>query len=82
MNYYIESTTADNHAVREAACACIAELAIKIPSKAVEPRVKDLLDALTVCFTDDSWPVRDGMYINIILFYYVFIHHQSFFRFF
>lgn len=28
--YYIEATGADNHAVREAACACIAELGSKV----------------------------------------------------
>ena len=30
MAYYIEATGADNHAVREAACACIAELGSKV----------------------------------------------------
>ena len=30
MDYYIEATDADNHAVREAACACIAELGAKV----------------------------------------------------
>lgn len=58
--YYIEATEADNHAVREAACACIAELALKISRSAVRAHVPDLLHALTVCFSDDSWPVRDG----------------------
>ncbi|XP_063591073.1 uncharacterized protein LOC134768277 [Penaeus indicus] len=58
--YYIEATEADNHAVREAACACIAELALKIARSAVRAHVPDLLHALTVCFSDDSWPVRDA----------------------
>ena len=30
VDYYIEATDADNHAVREAACACIAELGKKV----------------------------------------------------
>ena len=30
MEFYISQTKADNHAVREAACACIAELGIKV----------------------------------------------------
>ncbi|ROT82029.1 uncharacterized protein [Penaeus vannamei] len=58
--YYIEATEADNHAVREAACACIAELALKIARGSVRAHVPDLLHALTVCFSDDSWPVRDA----------------------
>ncbi|XP_066947983.1 uncharacterized protein [Macrobrachium rosenbergii] len=58
--YYIEATGADNHAVREAACACIAELALKIAKDAVRKHVPDLLQTLTICFNDDSWPVRDA----------------------
>ncbi|XP_069947030.1 uncharacterized protein [Cherax quadricarinatus] len=60
VSYYIEATEADNHAVREAACACIAELALKISTEAVRAHVPDLLHTLTVCFNDDSWPVRDA----------------------
>ena len=30
MEFYISQTKADNHAVREAACACIAELGTKV----------------------------------------------------
>lgn len=60
VSYYIEATGADNHAVREAACACIAELALKLTTDAVRHHVPRLLHALTVCFTDDSWPVRDA----------------------
>ncbi|MCL4127138.1 UNVERIFIED_CONTAM: hypothetical protein GTU68_045495, partial [Idotea baltica] len=58
--YYVEATEADNHAVREAACECIAELALKIPENAVRPHVASLLQGLKVCFNDDSWPVRDA----------------------
>ena len=50
---------ADNHAVREAACQCIAELAAKIDSSVLGVHVDRLLDTLVDCFNDDSWPVRD-----------------------
>ena len=30
VDFYISQTEADNHAVREAACACIAELGLKV----------------------------------------------------
>ncbi|XP_074649284.1 uncharacterized protein LOC141904570 [Tubulanus polymorphus] len=60
VDFYISQTEADNHAVREAACACIAELGTKISHDAVKPYVSRLLDALLVCFKDDSWPVRDA----------------------
>ena len=59
VQYYIECTKADNHAVREAACQCIAELAGKIDPNFVEPHVDILLDTLIECFQDESWPVRD-----------------------
>ena len=58
--YYIKATQADNHAVREAACACISEIAVKISPSAVQNLVPSLLDALLGCFLDDSWPVRDA----------------------
>lgn len=51
---------ANNHAVREAACACIGELCEKVPREAVEPNVPALLSALLVCFRDESWPCRDA----------------------
>jgi len=57
--YYIKSTQADNHAVREAACQCIAELANKIDRDILKPYVDVLLQTLIDCFRDDSWPVRD-----------------------
>lgn len=62
VDYYILATESDNHAVREAACACIAELAAKIHPQATRPYVERLLETLLVCFQDDSWPVRDGRY--------------------
>jgi len=59
VSYYVESTQADNHAVREAACQCIAELANKIDKTVLSPFVDKLLHTLIECFKDDSWPVRD-----------------------
>eukprot|EP00794_Sanderia_malayensis_P007320 gene7320-8138_t len=59
IDFYIQQTLSDNHAVREAACHCMAELALKIEPNAVLPHVSKLLSALLVCFKDESWPVRD-----------------------
>jgi hypothetical protein len=59
--YYAEAAKADNHAVREAACQCIAELATRLGDKeAVRPHVRALLAPLIDCFKDMSWPVRDA----------------------
>lgn len=60
VDYYIESADAANHAVREAACACIAELGLKVDKDAVRPYFTRLLDTLVICFNDESWPVRDA----------------------
>lgn len=60
VNYYILQSKADNHAVREAACACIAELMAKVDKETVAPYVPRLLKALMLCFKDASWPVRDA----------------------
>jgi HEAT repeat protein len=60
VTYYCSQSGADNHAVREAACQCIAELGLKIDADAVRPHVATLLRALLDCFRDDSWPVRDA----------------------
>ena len=59
VSFYISQTLSDNHAVREAACHCMAELASKVNRDTVMPHVSELLNALIVCFKDDSWPVRD-----------------------
>ena len=59
VKYYVECTRADNHAVREAACHCIAELAIKLDKAVLGPFVDQLIQILLECFKDDSWPVRD-----------------------
>ncbi|GBF89452.1 hypothetical protein Rsub_02024 [Raphidocelis subcapitata] len=60
VSYYIAQSKANNHAVREAACACIAELMEKVDKAAVAPHVPTLLRALILCFKDMSWPVRDA----------------------
>ncbi|EGD76480.1 hypothetical protein PTSG_07596 [Salpingoeca rosetta] len=58
--FYIEQSQADNHAVREAACACIAELGNKVDKDVVRAHVPALLDCLYESFQDESWPVRDA----------------------
>ena len=60
VSYYVEQSKANNHAVREAACSCIAELMAKIDRDAVSPHVPRLLSCLLTCFRDASWPVRDA----------------------
>lgn len=62
--YYVKMCDADNHAVREAACQAIAELATKVGANpkyqsALQPFVPLLMQALLMCFHDESWPVRD-----------------------
>ena len=61
--YYILQSQADNHAVREAACHCIAELCSKVAQQVdaepFKPFVAPMLAALLDCFKDASWPVRD-----------------------
>lgn len=62
--YYIKMCDADNHVVREAACQAVAELATKLGAdpkhkEKLQPFVNMLLQALIVCFHDESWPVRD-----------------------
>jgi len=58
--YFAQQAMADNHAVREAACHCIAELGTKVDHQAVGKHVPILLDVLIACFKDMSWPVRDA----------------------
>jgi hypothetical protein len=70
VRYYIAMCDADNHAVREAACQGISELAIKLGGggkqnddgpyhEPLKRHVPALLQALLMCFHDESWPVRD-----------------------
>ena len=58
VRYYVKMCDADNHAVREAACQAIAELGSRV-SPLDEDIVETLLQALLMCFHDESWPVRD-----------------------
>jgi len=58
--FYVSQSSADNHAVREAACACIAELGSKVSKDILSPHVDTLLSTLLVCFKDECWPVRDA----------------------
>ena len=58
--FYADQADAANHAVREAACACIAELGLKVDRECVRPHVPQLVDVLLDCFQDESWPVRDA----------------------
>ena len=60
MSFYIVESQASNHAVREAACACIAELGTKVSPDRLRTHIGSLVGALLDCFKDDSWPVRDG----------------------
>ncbi|THD20663.1 Armadillo type fold, partial [Fasciola hepatica] len=60
LDYYIQQTKADDHAIREAACASIAECVAKLDSSLLLPHLSKLLEALFICFDDDSWPARDA----------------------
>ena len=62
--YYVKMCDADNHAVREAACQAIAELAVRLGeheqyNKILMDQIDVLIQALLMCFHDESWPVRD-----------------------
>lgn len=62
VRYYVKMADANNHVVREGACQAVAELATKLSTHAPEqlqPYVTTLLQALLMCFHDESWPVRD-----------------------
>eukprot|EP00035_Acanthoeca_spectabilis_P012664 m.229336 g.229336 ORF g.229336 m.229336 type:complete len:694 (+) comp15680_c1_seq4:36-2117(+) len=63
--FYLSQADAANHAVREAACACIAELGLKVRPEAVAPYVAQMLAVLLECFRDESWPVRDAACIAL-----------------
>jgi len=60
VSHYIEQSKANNHAVREAACACLAEIAAKVPKERHAEHTPAALSALLSCFRDESWPVRDA----------------------
>jgi len=59
--YYVKMCDANNHVVREGACQAVAELATKLSAhspETLQPYVPMLLQALLMCFHDESWPVR------------------------
>ncbi|CDI98378.1 Armadillo type fold [Echinococcus multilocularis] len=65
LDYFVEESKSENHVVREAACACMAEVGIKLPRDHLRPHLNRLLEALTMCFEDQSWPVRDAACIGL-----------------
>ena len=60
VQHYVQQLKVKNHAVREAACHCIAELVVKIDFESVQPHVTLLISSLFDSFEDPSWPVRDA----------------------
>ena len=60
ISYYMRCAKTNNHTVREAACACIAELAAKIDPDAVRPHLPRIMRTLLRGLRDDSWTVRDA----------------------
>ena len=52
--------------MREAACACIAELGSKVNKECLRPYIPQLMSTLIDCFNDDSWPVRDCEYRTLL----------------
>uniref|UniRef100_A0A0G4H9R9 TOG domain-containing protein n=1 Tax=Chromera velia CCMP2878 TaxID=1169474 RepID=A0A0G4H9R9_9ALVE len=65
VDFMVGACDAPNHAVREAACLCIGELATKVAPADVSGRfnsviVGKLLEALCECLNDASWPVREA----------------------
>ena len=56
VEHYLWCSKSSNHAVREAACASVAEVLSRVD--AAEPHAPRLLRALLLCFKDASWPVR------------------------
>jgi hypothetical protein len=69
VDYYTSMVKASNHAVREAACHVMAELAAKIDHDALEEHAPLLLDALLMGLRDGSWPVRDAACLGSASFY-------------
>lgn len=57
--FYEQQCTADNHAVREAACQSLGEATTRLDASAVVKFVPRVVEGLVVCFKDESWPVRD-----------------------
>lgn len=59
LDFYVTQTSADNHAVREAACQSLGEAVLRLDTLAVADEAGRVVLALVNCFKDESWPVRD-----------------------
>ncbi|GAB0489840.1 hypothetical protein MMPV_001066 [Pyropia vietnamensis] len=59
VEYFVAQAEADNHAVREASCRSLAEVAAVLPANAVTPLLERMIPALVTATDDGSWPVRD-----------------------
>lgn len=57
--YFELQCSADNHAVREAACQGFAEITTKLDREVIRLHIPRIVYALLDCFKDESWPVRD-----------------------
>ena len=61
--HYLKTLDVDNHVIRESACNAVLELSSSLSTSvcaaSLIPHIPLLLDGLTVCFFDESWPVRD-----------------------
>lgn len=57
--FFESQCAADNHAVREAACQSLGEVAERLDREKVSGHVARIIGALVDCFKDESWPVRD-----------------------
>ncbi len=57
--FFESQCAADNHAVREAACQSLGEVAERLEPAKVHGHVARIIAALVDCFKDESWPVRD-----------------------
>ena len=65
VQFYVAQSQAENPAVREAACQCMSELGRKIDHASVSSFVAVMLEALVLCFQDESWPVRDAACLGL-----------------
>lgn len=59
VKFFESQTRADNHAVREASCQSLGEIAVRLDKATVAPVSGRIALALLDGFKDESWPVRD-----------------------
>lgn len=59
-SYYLRCARTNNHTVREAAAACLGELAAKVDAGAVAGVADRAVATLRALARDDAWPVRDA----------------------